>query len=118
MMQIEIESQAPTHVTARRFYFPAWQLDGGAMALEPTEKYRLASFTAPAGRTTVRLRRSALTEEKWGWAISGASLLLLLAMAAFSARIVLAEEDENWRSRSSCARASARSTGAHSKGSQ
>src|SRR5258708_39769745 len=84
-MLVEIESQAPTRVTARRFYFPAWQLDG-ALAVEPTEKYRLVSFAAPAGRTTVRLRRAALTEEKWGWAISGASLLLLLAMAAFSAR--------------------------------
>ncbi len=85
-MQIEIESQAPTRVTARRFYFPAWQLDSGRMAVEPTEKYRLVSFAAPAGRTTVGLRRAALPEEKWGWALSGASLLLLLAMGAFTAR--------------------------------
>jgi hypothetical protein len=85
-MRLDIESQAPTRVTARRFYFPAWQLDGGGMAVEPTEKYRLVSFAAPAGRTTVQLRRAALPEEKWGWAVSGASLLLLLAMAAFTAR--------------------------------
>jgi hypothetical protein len=85
-MRLDIESQAPIRVTARRFYFPAWQLDGGGMAVEPTEKYRLVSFVAPAGRTTVQLRRAALPEEKWGWAVSGASLLLLLAMAAFTAR--------------------------------
>jgi hypothetical protein len=85
-MQIEIESQAPTRVTARRFYFPAWQLDDGRLAVEPTEKYRLVSFAAPAGRTTVWLKRAALPEEKWGWALSGASLLLLLSMGAFSAR--------------------------------
>ena len=85
-MRLDIESQVPTLVTARRFYFPAWQIDGGGMALEPTEKYRLVSFTAPAGRTTVQLRRAALPEEKWGWAVSGAALLLLLAMAAFTAR--------------------------------
>jgi hypothetical protein len=85
-MRLNIESPAPTRVTVRRFYFPAWQLDGSAMAVEPTEKFRLVSFAAPAGRTTVQLQRAALPEEKWGWAISGASLLLLLLAAAFTAR--------------------------------
>ena len=85
VMRLDIENPAPTRVTARRFYFPAWQIDGGGIALEPTEKYRLVSFTAPAGRTTVQLQRAALTEEKWGWAVSGLSLLLVLGwIGAFS----------------------------------
>ena len=49
-MQIEIESDAPTEVTLRRFFFPAWRLDNG-LPLVPTEPLQLVSFKAPAGRT-------------------------------------------------------------------
>lgn len=84
-MRIEVDGNAPTEVTVRRFYFPAWAIDG-AMVVVPTEDYRLVSFTAPAGRILVHLRRAALPAEKWGWAISGASLFLLLIIGAFTAR--------------------------------
>jgi len=84
-LRLEVDGSAPTTVTLRRFYFPAWTVDG-PMALAPSEKYRLASFTAPAGRAVVRLSRAALPVERWGLAISGAALLLLLAAAAIKAR--------------------------------
>jgi hypothetical protein len=72
-------------VTVRRFYFPAWTADP-PMAISPTEDYRLVSFVAPAGHQVVQLHRTALPVEQWGWAISGAALLLLGAASAISAR--------------------------------
>ena len=84
-MAVTVESTAPTSVVLRRFFFPAWQLDTG-LPLRPSEPSRLISFTAPAGRTAMRLDRVALPIERWGWAISGVSLLLLLAAMLVSAR--------------------------------
>ena len=78
-MRITVDSAAPTNVVVRRFFFPAWQLDAG-LALGPSEPLRLVSFTAPAGRTAARLDRATLPVERWGWAISGVSLLLLAAV--------------------------------------
>jgi hypothetical protein len=78
-LQVEIESTAPTNVVLRRFFFPAWRVDSGA-PLVATEPLRLVSFVAPAGRTAVSLHRVALPAERWGWAISGLSLALILAL--------------------------------------
>lgn len=78
-LQIEVESDAPTEVALRRFFFPAWRLDNG-LPLTPTEPLRLVSFIAPAGRTSVALRRVVLPVEQWAWAISGLSLVLILAL--------------------------------------
>ena len=77
-MTATIDSGAPTNVVLRRFFFPGWQLDT-ALPLGPSESFRLVSFAAPAGRTMARLDRTALPIERWGWAISGVSLLLLAA---------------------------------------
>jgi hypothetical protein len=84
-LRIEVDNTAPTNVVLRRFVFPAWRLDG-PMVIVPTDKYRLISFVAPAGHTTVRLQRVTLPVEQWGLAISSVSLALLLAAAAFNAR--------------------------------
>jgi hypothetical protein len=84
-MSVTVDSATPTSVMLRRFFFPAWQLDAG-VPLAPSEPLRLVSFTAPAGRTVARLDRTALPVERWGWAISGASLLLLLALLLVRAR--------------------------------
>ena len=62
------------------------------IALEPTEKYRLVSFTAPAGRTTVQLQRAALTEEKWGWADLGRLAAASSGDGGFTARSSSREE--------------------------
>ena len=78
-MQIEVESEAATEVTLRRFFFPAWRLDNG-LPLSPTEPLQLVSFTAPAGRTSVALLRVALPVEHWAWAISGLSSRPFLAL--------------------------------------
>jgi len=88
-MRITVDSDAPTKVVLRRFFFPAWQVDTGlgtGASLGPTEPLRLVSFQAPAGQTVARLDRVALPAERWGWAISGLSLLLLLAALLASAR--------------------------------
>jgi hypothetical protein len=84
-MQIEVESEAATEVTLRRFFFPAWQLDNG-LPLSPTEPLQLVSFKAPAGRTSVALLRVTLPVEHWAWAISGLSAVLLLAWAVAARR--------------------------------
>lgn len=78
-MRVAVESAGPTSVVLRRFFFPAWRLDAG-LPLAASEPLRLVSFTLPAGETVTRLDRGALPIERWGQAISGASLLLLLAL--------------------------------------
>ena len=78
-MTVTVESGTPTNVVLRQFFFPAWQL-GPGLPLSPSEPFRLVSFTAPAGRTVARLDRTSLPIERWGWAISGVSLLLLAAL--------------------------------------
>jgi hypothetical protein len=78
-MRATIDAAAPTTVVLRRFFFPAWHADP-ATPLAATQNQRLVSFTAPAGQTVVRLERAALPAERWGWVISGVSLLLLLVM--------------------------------------
>ncbi len=84
-MQIEVEAGVPTEVTVRRFYFPAWMVDG-PIAVLPTKPLRLASFAVPAGRTRLSLRRTALPIERWSWAISGVAFALLAAAWAITAR--------------------------------
>ena len=84
-MRIEIESEAPTAVTLRRFFFPAWRLDND-LPLVPSEPLKLVSFTAPAGHMSGTLLRRALPAEQWGWAISGLSLVLLPGVTAFGER--------------------------------
>jgi 6-pyruvoyl-tetrahydropterin synthase related domain len=78
-LRLAVTADQPTTVTLRRFFFPAWRLDAG-LPLAASEALRLVSFTVPAGETVTRLARSALPVERWGLAISGVSLLLLLAL--------------------------------------
>jgi hypothetical protein len=80
-LRLEIETDVPTTVVLRRFYFPGWQLDP-ALPLRPTDPFRLVSFTAPPGSHTYWLRRSAVHEERLGWIVTGLSFALLLAWAA------------------------------------
>lgn len=84
-MRIMVEADAPTTVTVRRFFFPAWHVDAGT-AVTASEKLRLVSFTVPSGQTTARLDRIALPAERWGWLVSGVSLLLLIGIMLVSAR--------------------------------
>jgi hypothetical protein len=78
-LRLAVTTDQPTTVTLRRFFFPVWRLDAG-LPLAASEPLRLVSFTAPAGETVTRLDRGALPIERWGLAISGVSLLLLLAL--------------------------------------
>jgi hypothetical protein len=78
-LRVTVDSGAPTSVVLRRFFFPAWKLDAG-FPLGPSEPLRLVSFTTPAGHTVARLDRAALPVERWGWVISGVSLLLLAGL--------------------------------------
>lgn len=80
-LAIEIDSDAPTNVVVRRFFYPFWQTDP-ALPLAATVPLRLVSFTAPAGRHDYRLHHVRPVAEKVGWAVSGAALLLFLAIAA------------------------------------
>jgi uncharacterized membrane protein len=84
-MRVTVESAEPTTVVLRRFFFPAWRVDTD-VALAPTDSLRLVSLVVPAGRTEARLDRVSLSSERWGWTISGLSLLLLLATMLISAR--------------------------------
>jgi hypothetical protein len=83
--RIEIESEAPTSVTLRRFAFPAWQLDP-ALPLSASVPLRLVTFVAPAGANSYRLRRAPLMQERIGGALSALSGLLLLGWLAWRRR--------------------------------
>jgi hypothetical protein len=85
-MRATIDADAPTTVVLRRFFFPVWRVGSGNPPVVATETQRLVSFTVPAGQTVARLERAALPAERWGWAISGVSLLLLLLAMLVSAR--------------------------------
>ena len=85
-MRMEIESDVPTTVVLRRFFFPAWRLEP-VLPLQPTQELRLVSFVTPPGRHTFRLQRVALPEEQWGWVLSGLSLVLLLLWSVAEWRI-------------------------------
>jgi hypothetical protein len=84
-LQVRVDGTEPTTVVLRRFYFPAWQVEmlpsRETIVVKPTDQLRLASFQAPAGRADFRLHRSALPIERWGWAVTGLSLAMLLAWA-------------------------------------
>ena len=84
-LRIEVDGDAPATVVLRRFFFPAWRLDP-AQPIGAADPLRLVSFTAPAGRHVWRLERQSLAAEGWGWAISGASLILLLGATALAVR--------------------------------
>ncbi len=85
-MRIEIESDVPTKVSLRRFFFPSWRI-GEAIAAEPTDPLRLVSFVAPVGRSDLRLHHVALPVDRSGWAISGLSLILLMTWSTFGWRV-------------------------------
>jgi hypothetical protein len=76
-LTIEIESDRPTTVVVRRFFFPSWRLDDG-LAIVPIYPYRLVSFVAPAGHGRFRLYQATLPVERWGWVIASASLMAVL----------------------------------------
>ncbi len=82
-LQIEVESDTAVAVVLRRFFFPAWALDGPLVAT-PTDRLRLVSFVAPAGKTSTVLHRETLPIERWGWAVSCAGLVGLLALSLLS----------------------------------
>lgn len=78
-MHIETAADRPIDVVVRRFYFPAWQL-APTHAVAPTDPLRLISFTLPPGRHSLWLRLENLPAERWGWAVSGLSFVLLFAL--------------------------------------
>ena len=78
-LRLAVTADQPTTVTLRRFFFPAWRLEAG-LSLAASAPLRLVFFTVPAGETVTRLDRGTLPIERWGQAISGTSLLLLLAL--------------------------------------
>jgi hypothetical protein len=83
-MKLEIDSDQPTTVVLRRFFFPSWRLDP-SQPLVPSDPLRLVSFRAPAGRNTFQLLHEALPAERWGALVSLLSIALLLAWLGLSA---------------------------------
>jgi hypothetical protein len=79
-LDVEIEADMPTTVVVRRFYYPFWRLSP-PLPITATEPLRLVSFVAPPGRNVWRLERTAVPAERASWAISGLSVVLLLAAA-------------------------------------
>jgi hypothetical protein len=84
-LALEIDSDEPTTVVLRRFFFPTWRVENGP-AIAAADPYRLVSFVAPAGRRGYRVYRSAVPIERWSWAIAGVALALLLVWAGVRRR--------------------------------
>lgn len=86
-LKIAVSGDQPTTVLVRRFFFPAWRLETG-QPIAASEPLRLVSFTVAAGEIVTRLRRGWLPAERWGAAVSGASLLLLAAWLVAARRFL------------------------------
>jgi hypothetical protein len=84
-VSVTVESEEPTRVIVRRFAFPGWRADSG-LAIGVADEVKLVSFVAPGGRTSLRLARVMLPVEKWGAAVSGLSLCLLVGAVVLSLR--------------------------------
>jgi hypothetical protein len=84
-LTVEIDSDRPTTVVLRRFFFPNWRIENGP-AIAATDPYRLVSFVAPAGSHRYRVDRRAVPIERWSWLIAGVSLLALLVWAGVRRR--------------------------------
>lgn len=80
-LNLTVHSDAPTEVVVRRFAFPGWRIDPAVSPVSANAS-KLVSFTAPPGRTSIRLERESLPAERLGGIVSGISLaLLILALA-------------------------------------
>ena len=84
-VSVEIDTDTPTTVVLRRFYYPFWRSDP-ALPIVATDPLQLVSFMTPAGHHTYRLQRVMVPAEMIGWAISGLSFVLLLGWALAARR--------------------------------
>jgi hypothetical protein len=81
-LRIALDSDQPTTVTVRRFFFPAWQTTP-LLPITATDPYRLVSFVAPAGRHDLTLERHLLPPERWGWIVAALAVIALGLIVAW-----------------------------------
>jgi hypothetical protein len=84
-LNVELDSDTPITVVVRRFAYPYWRLDP-PLTISATEPLRLVSFDAPAGQHFYRLYTAAVPVEKFGGAVSGLALVLMLGWLARTRR--------------------------------
>jgi hypothetical protein len=85
LIELEVETDAEARIDLHQYFYPGWvaRLDGGSTRLEvgPSRPDGLIEVKVPAGAHRIRIGRESLPGERAGQAISGASLVLLGALA-------------------------------------
>jgi hypothetical protein len=81
---VTLSAANPVSVTLHLLYYPRWQatVDGTPAALQPQPKTGYAQVVIPAGTHQLALRYGSTATERAGILISGATLLVLLVLAA------------------------------------
>ncbi|MEH6518773.1 MAG: 6-pyruvoyl-tetrahydropterin synthase-related protein [Halioglobus sp.] len=79
---LDIRMRSATPVAVKQLLYPGWEvtLNGEPLAIEPTARYGLIRFQAPAGVYRVEMKLRTLPEERIGWVVSGVGLTLLLLL--------------------------------------
>lgn len=88
-IHLQVQSEDSGVVTIKQFYFPGWRArdtdSGEDLRLSATEKTGLLSLDVPAGQRNILLSLHLLWEERLGLALSVATLIVLIGMAAIRA---------------------------------
>jgi hypothetical protein len=85
---INVESSVPTTLHVRQFAFPGWHAinteNGSQPPLSSWGDNATLTIAVPAGGTLIRLSRSALPQEIWGWVLA---LIGMLGLVGGSIRL-------------------------------
>lgn len=86
---LSTRATAPIDVGLSQFYFPGWQArdeTGALLEVAPAGPDRVLSLRVPAGTHTIEVTRGVTPQERAGWAISLACVLLLVALTVMLLR--------------------------------
>jgi len=92
-IHLQVQSEDSGVVTIKQFYFPGWRArdeeSGEDLRLSATEETGLLSLSVPAGQHNILVSLQLLWQERVGLALSVATLVLLIGLAATQAHRAL-----------------------------
>ena len=83
---LSVNLRHSTTITVRQFYFPNWQAQidrSKSIKLTPNNENGLISMSLPVGSYRISLELKPSLQERWGYLVSGAGILMLGALWVF-----------------------------------